>query len=177
MSFSWIWATKKELRLWIKYLKNPVDKDEVTLAIIALAIVLGVLLAFAHVILVISSAITLYFLLNYWTQWLSNDHFRRALERTRQSSPNAMKRRILNIMEEYWLTRPQMARITTMMFFASMAFSLALAGSVQQEPQRDRFYFASYTVLFLNILIGEIAIFVWRRDRDNKIMLATETEG
>jgi hypothetical protein len=177
LSYSWIWATKKELNLWIKWLKNPIDKDEATLAIITLAIVLGILLAYAYMILFISFAITLYFLLNYWTQWLANDHFERALKRSRDASLNATKRKVLNIMEEYWLIRPQLARITTLMFFASMAFSLALAGWVQQMPRRAFFYLASYTVLFLNLLFGEVAIFRWRRDRDKKIKQATQQES
>jgi hypothetical protein len=169
LSFRWVSATKKELNLWIYYLVNPVDKDEVTLAIIGLGVTLGVMLAFTYAIRFISFFITLYFGLNYWTQWLSNDHFDRALQRTRSGSVNTIKEKVLNVMEQYWLVRPQMARIVTLMFFSAIAFSLALAGGLQPEPQKTYFFLASYSVLFVDILTGEIFMFWWRRDRDKKI--------
>ena len=174
LAYRWIHATSNEMELWIDELRNPMTKKQVQGAMYGLAIVLGSLLALAHNITCVSAFMAGYFLVNYWTQWLSNEHFRRALERTRQSPLDSTNFKVLDVMEEYWLTRPQMGRIVTMMFFASLAFSLALAGWVQQEPQRTRFYFASYGLLFLDILIGEIVMFVWRRDRDEKIDQANE---
>jgi hypothetical protein len=176
LSFTWIWATTKELRIWLKYFDNPLDKAEVTVAIIALSLALGALLGFSFVLLFISFAFTLYFLLNYWTQWLSNDHFRRAMKKPKKPLEDVA---VLTVLERYWLERPQMFRIAAMMFFASLAFSLALAGWVQQEPQRTKFYLASYALLFLDIMVGEIFIFSWRRDRDNDIkdiLLASKVE-
>jgi hypothetical protein len=176
LAYRWIDATSNEMEMWIDELRNPMTKKQVHGAMVGLAIVLGALLALAHNILYVSALMAVYFLVNYWTQWLSNKHFAEALERTRKSPLDDTNFKVLDVMEEYWLARPQMARIATMMFFASLAFSLALAGWVQQEPERTRFYLASYGLLFLDILIGEIAIFLWRRDRDNKIQLATEAQ-
>lgn len=176
LAYRWVYATNEEMELWIDELHNPMTKKQVQGAMFGLAVVLGTLMALAHNIACVSGLMAVYFLVNYWTQWLSNEHFRRALERTRQSPLSTTNFKVLDIMEEYWLARPQMARITTMMFFASLAFSLALAGWAQQEPQRSRFYLASYAFLFLDILVGEIVIFLWRRDRDNKIELAAEAQ-
>lgn len=170
----WVNATSNEMELWIDELRNPMTKKQVQGAMFGLAIVLGSLLALAHNIICVSAFMAGYFLVNYWTQWLSNEHFRRALERTRESPLESTNFKVLDVMEEYWLARPQMGRIATMMFFALLAFSLAVAGWAQQEPQRTRFYFASYVLLFLDILVGEIVMFIWRRDRDSKIDLATE---
>jgi hypothetical protein len=172
----WVDATSNEMELWIDELRNPMTKKQVQGAMFGLAIVLGSLLALAHNIICVSAFMAGYFLVNYWTQWLSNEHFRRALERTREAPLDSMNFKVLDVMEEYWLARPQMARIVTMMFFASLAFSLALAGWAQQKPQRTPFYLASYVLLFLDILVGEIVMFVWRRDRDNKIELAKTQE-
>jgi hypothetical protein len=174
LAYRWIDATSNEMEMWIDELRNPMTKKQVHGAMIGLAIVLGFLLALAHNITCVSALMAAYFLVNYWTQWLSNEHFRRALERTRQSPLDNTNFKVLDVMEEYWLARPQMVRIVTMMFFASFAFSLALAGWVQQGPEKTRFYFASYGLLFLDILIGEIVMFVWRSDRDKKIDQATE---
>lgn len=176
LAYRWIDATNNEMEMWIEELRNPMTKKQVQGAMFGLAIVLGTLLALAHNIRCLSALMAVYFLVNYWTQWLSNEHFRQALERTRQLPNPKTNFKVLDVMEEYWLARPQMARIATMMFFASLAFSLALAGWAQQEPQRTRFYMASYALLFLNMLVGEIVIFLWRSDRDNKIELASETE-
>jgi hypothetical protein len=169
LAILWIAATDSELTLWIDELQNPVGKTQIRLAMIGLSLVLGILLAYAYNIVFASGFATLYFLVNYWTQWLSNDHFTRALARTRATSPTATKMKVLAIMEEYWLARPQMARITTLMFFAAMAFSLALAGWMQEGAQRSRFYLAAYIVLMLDILVGEIVIFVWRQRRKCEI--------
>lgn len=175
LAYRWVHATNEEMELWINELRNPMTKKQVQGAMFGLAIVLGTLLALAHNIECVSGLMAVYFLVNYWTGWLSNEHFRRALKRTRMSPLSTTNFKVLDIMEEYWLARPQMARIATMMFFASLAFSLALAGWAQQEPQRTRFYLASYALLFLDILVGEIVMFVWRHNRDNKIDLVTET--
>lgn len=69
---------------------------------------------------------------------------------------------VLMAMEYFWLRRPQLARIATMMFLNSIAFGLALAGQVQQEPQRHRFQLTAYCILILVLLIGEIIIAFWR---------------
>ena len=176
LAYRWIDATSNEMEMWLDELRNPMTKKQVHGAMIGLAIILGFLLAFAHNIPFLSALMAVYFLVNYWTQWLSNKHFGRALERTRKSPLDTTNFKVLDVMEEYWLARPQMARIATMMFFALLAFSLALAGWAQQEPQKTRFYLASYVLLFLDILVGEIVMFVWRRDRDSKIELAKASE-
>lgn len=176
LSFCWILATGHELALWIDWLKNPVDKQEVRLAIIGLSLVLGVSLAFAIAcnIVFISGFITIYLLVNYWTQWLSNDQFEQALELTRGFSLNRTQARVLNVMEEYWVKQPHLARITTLMFVACMAYSLAFSGFFQEEPLRHKLYLASYCVLFLDIFIGEVVIFRWRSKRDRNITQATQ---
>jgi hypothetical protein len=174
LSYLWIHATGHELNLWIKWLKNPVDKQQVRLAIISLALVLGVALAFAYNIVFISGFMAIYLLVNYWTQWLADDHFVRALQQTRVDTLSFSRRRVLDVMEEYWVARPQLGRITSLMYFASLGFSLALAGFVQEDPWRHRLYLASYIILFLDILFGEIVIFKWRYERNRGIAQAAQ---
>ena len=176
LAILWIAATGDEMELWIDHLENPVGKQQVRVAVFGLALVLGVLLAFAHNIVFVSGFITVYLLVNYWTQWLTNDHFTRALERTRAAGGNAAKKKVLNVMESYWLGRPQLARITTMMFFTSIAFSLALKGTVLEhagsEKEAELFQLAAYALVFLDILAGEIVIARWRHDRNQQISQA-----
>ena len=58
-----------------------------------------------------------------------------------------------------------------MAFFNCIAFSLALAGAVQQEPQRHRFQLTAYATLILVLLFSEIIIVRWRHKRDRDIQI------
>jgi hypothetical protein len=122
----------------------------------------------------VSGFLTVYLLVNYWTQWLSDEQFEHALQRTREGSLTRTRTRVLSVMEEYWVKRPQLARITTLMFVACMAYSLAFAGFFQEEPLKHGLYLTSYCVLFLDIFIGEIVIFRWRFKRDRNIIQAIQ---
>jgi hypothetical protein len=177
LAFRWIIATHHELELWLRWLENPFGRQEMYAAIFGLSVVLGLLLAFPHKIVFISGFVTVYFLLSYWTQWLSNDHFDLALQKTRRRHLGKAKIEVLDVMEYYWLKRPQLGREVTMMFFSSGAFSLAFAGGFQQEAQRLRYQFSAYVVLILDILIGEIVIALWRRKREQGIRQAIKPEG
>ena len=154
LSFRWIIATHHELNMWVDWLENPFTKQEMYAAILGLSVVLGILLAFPHRIVFLSGFMTAYLLLNYWTQWLSNDHFNRALEKTRAKKLSEAKRIALEAMEHFWLKRPQLGRIATQMYIASISFSLAFAGSFQQGPQKHWFYFSAYIVLSTPTEIG-----------------------
>jgi hypothetical protein len=77
-----------------------------------------------------------------------------------------MKR--LEIMKHYWLNQPQLARITTFMFFSLVSVSLATAASFQSE-QKDFFEVSAYALLIFDILAGEIVIARWRIKRDGEL--------
>jgi len=175
LAVRWILATHNEMEMWRRSLHNPLSNTQIHAGMFSLSVVLGVAVAFPHKIGFISGFLTVYFLVDYWTGWLADDHFERALRRTRAKPMSNIKRDELKVMEYYWLKRPQLARVTTMMFFASLSFSLALAGLVLQEPQqeaqRHRFQLAAYAVLILDVFIGETVITWWRRKRDQDIML------
>lgn len=177
LAIVWVMATLNELRLWKKYLVNPLNKQRVIFLIIGLAFLLGGMLAIVHKVVLITLVISIYFLFNYWTQWESNDQFAAGLEQTRREQAereekgqvDPAEKRTLEILEHYWLHLPQLARITTLMFVALIAFSFALSGWMQPHPQQDRFYLIAYTLLVLDILVGEIVIGIWRNKRDTEL--------
>ncbi len=171
----WMIATHHEFDMWKFWLKHPFTAVQKKAAFFGLPVVLGILPAFPNNIVFISGFMTVYSLANYWTQWLSNDHFYRAVQKTRELHMNRAKSEVLTIMEQFWLKRPQLARIVTMMFFNFIAFSLALAGAVQQEPQRHRFQLSAYAILILVLLISEIIIAWWRYKLDQGIKEIIET--
>jgi hypothetical protein len=169
LAYRWVIATHNELDMWLLWLDNPIQKNEVYSAMFSLSVVLGLSVAFPHRVVFITFFITFYFLIVYWAQWLANDHFTQALLRTRKRHLNQTKSEVLKAMDNYWLQRPQLARIATMMFFSGMAFSLALAGNYQAQPGKTRFQLAAYVLLILNILLGEAVITWWRHKRDQRI--------
>jgi hypothetical protein len=170
----WVVATHREFDMWLYWLDNPIQKPEVHGALIGLSVFLGVSVASPHQILFLTAFMSTSFLLFYWTQWLSNDHFARALKRTRElPALTETRRRVLVAMETYWLERAQLARNATMMFFVLIAFAFAFAGSVQSEPRRTLFQLISYAILILVIFGGEVWIIRWRQARDEAIKAAT----
>jgi len=169
LMFRWIVATQDEFDLWKLWLNNPLTQQEQKATLIVFPVFMGIVPAFPNHIVVTSGFIAIYSLVNYWTQWLCNDHFHHALQRTRKTSLDSVRSEVLTVMEHFWLRRPQLGRIATMMFFNCIAFSFALAGSVQQEPQGHRFRLTAYAVLFLNLLINEIILATWRYKLHQKI--------
>jgi hypothetical protein len=164
-AFRWIIATHKQFELWKIWLNQPFEKEEVYTAMFGLSIFLGVSLAYPHRIVFITGWMTTYFLFNYWAQWLANDHFETALAVTR-GRLDVKESRALDAMEAYWLKRPQLGRITVMMFFSSISFALAFAGRFQQAADGDRFRLAAYCILILDLLVGEAVVARWRYKLD-----------
>jgi hypothetical protein len=176
LDIRWIIATHLQLEMWVRWLKHPFPRVQVYGALIILPIVLGVMPAFSHKVIIISGIMNIYFFVNYWTQWLSNDHFKSALEENRTRPMSEVKKKALVAMEFFWLKRPQLARITTMQFFSGIAFSLALAGAYQQEPQKRLFQMSAYIMLILDVLISEIVMAWWRFRLDQDIAKAERNQ-
>lgn len=64
-----------------------------------------------------------------------------------------------------------------MQFFSGIAFSLALAGAYQQEPQKQLFQMGAYILLILDVLISEIVIIWWRFRLNQDIANAESAEN
>jgi len=179
LAFLWIFHTGNELELWLDWLKNPMTKEGVYVALFGLAFVLGTLIAFSYAIVRISALFSIYLFINYWAQWRANEHFSRALQRTPPGSVPRVKapthHEVLDAMKHYWLEQPQLGRISVTLWFACLAFSLALAGYVVPAIKHP-LQISAYIVLILDILISEAIIFIWRRERDQKIANALKVD-
>ena len=173
LNVRWIIATINELDMWSNsaldwshWKNNPFSKQNVYTALFGLSLLLGLLLAIVNRILILSSILSIYFLFNYWTQWLCNNHFRRALKHTITIDYVQIKK--LSIMKKYWLGQPQLARLTIMMFFSLVSVCLATASSFKSS-QKIFFEICAYAVLILDILFSEIFISIWRTKRDREL--------
>jgi len=165
----WIAATFHELLLWINNLKIVFVTYQVYLAMILTAVGLGVMLLMVWSIMMFSGYFALFLLFNYWSQWLANDYFANALAETRRTPENS---KLLEALETYWLKRPQLARIVTMMFISLVAFALSLAGHFGAQNKREVLDLVAYGLMILNILCGEALIIAWRSRRDTAIAKA-----
>jgi hypothetical protein len=164
----WIAATAHELQLWLRNLRYVFVKSHLYSAMLGLAVVMGMMLILAYNLLAFTGFFSCYLLFNYWTQWVANEHFERALNRTQATSSENSQ--VLEVLRTYWLRRPQLARITTMMFVSFISFILALKGS-EGGPHSRHLMIGSYFVTIGNILVGEATISRWRtiRDRDLQV--------
>ncbi len=166
-SIRWVYATNEELGMWLRWLEHPPIPEAGFAAMGVVALYLGVQMALVHKIVYLSGIFAAFIFINYWTQWICNKHFDSALEISRKKHAGSSRRmQVLDAMQHYWQKLPQLARITTTLFVASIAFSLALAGAVSHK---SAYQLAAYIVLITDILISEFAIFVWRSRLDKDI--------
>ena len=169
LAVMWIAATEAELQLWIQHLDVPYIRWEVYAAMFGLAVLLGLFFVFVYNIVLISGFLAIYFLFNYWTQWLANDHFRRALRKTKSRVLRPEDEQILKVMERYWMARPQLGRIATMMFFSTVSVNLAVYGAMKHDSAKEWWQSFAYGILILTLLVGESFIAYWRRVRERDI--------
>lgn len=165
----WIAATFHELLLWINNLQIVFVTYQVYLAMILTAIGLGLMLLMVWDIMFFSGYFALFLLFNYWSQWLANDYFANALAETPRTPQNS---KLLEALETYWLKRPQLARIVTMMFIALVAFALSLTGHFGAQGKREVLDLVAYALIILNIVVGEAIVVFWRGRRDLAISKA-----
>jgi hypothetical protein len=165
----WIAATFHELLLWINNLQIVFVTYQVYLAMILTAVGLGVMLLMVWNVVLFSGYFALFLLFNYWSQWLANDYFANALAETPRTSENS---KILAALETYWLKRPQLARVVTMMFVSLIAFALSLTGHFGARNKMEVLDVIAYALIILNIVCGEALIIFWRSRRDTAIARA-----
>lgn len=170
MVYQWINATDNELTLWVRWLpKQPLERPEAFQAMFGLAVYLGLELALVPHVRLLTFAASALALLNYWTQWLANEHFVEALEFSRSEEDNLVRQDILDVLENYWVRRPQLGRIAMQIYFVGLSFTIAAIAAFEPEPQRAWYQAAAYGLLFLTILTTEITITLWRHERDREL--------
>ena len=169
----WFIATINEVDMWSSlklnwshWANSFFSKQNTYTGLIGISALVGLLLALVGNIFAMSSILSLYLLFNYWTQWLCNKYFNQAVNATK--SINTKHKKSIEIMKHYWLIRPQLARIVTMMFFSLVSVSLATASTFQSE-YKDFFEESAYILVILVILVSEIVIAMWRYKRDSDL--------
>lgn len=180
ISILWMAGTHSELELWEKWLDTRMHEPgdfEVYLAIFGLPVVLGLMFLFVYNIVLISLYISLYLVFNIWAQWVANTRFDGFLKDTRTRYLSKAHEQVLVVMEQYWLKRPQLGRISCMALFSLASFFLALAGAQRGRPGGERLQLLAYGVLILTLLVGDGVVNYWRVKRQKEIKRISREAG
>lgn len=168
----WIAATAHELDILFEYVEYVFIKSRVYMAMVALSVALGVMLVLVYDITIFSAYFSCFLLLNYWTQWATNDQVKDSLAKTKRMNQN---KEVLEVLEHYWLRRPQLGRIVTMMFTSMVSVCFAVSGTVSDSVLSKKLHLIAHLILILNILIGEAILSLWRHSRDKNIVKIKES--
>ncbi len=197
--FQWIIATSNEFALLQRYSRySPLVKHQSYFIIIGLTTLLGVMGYYAKDILIFSCIFTIYSFVNICGSWVVIPHIISGFEKHIKELYRAYKNRedkidsalltiakdyfeskecsMFRIIEEYYIFRPVVLRSVVITFISCISLILALIanlGDITQitlsAKQRDIFSILAYIIMILNILVSEIIIALWRKERDKKI--------
>ena len=168
--FRWIFAVFGEMRLLREYFPERIrpQPGQVYVWTVLFSILLGALGSLTGNIIAFSAVFAVYSLGDMWGQKLRDMQLKDAFRETADEGPDdhvrLSKRQVI---ERYYLDRPQMERSATIMFFSFVALSLALAGNASQPVATTEWlHVAAYAVIVANIVISEAVIWRWRKTRD-----------
>lgn len=181
--FQWVKATSDEIQMLQVHLGKFIPPlPRVSFYLIALIAVQGGITAyFSSDIIIFSALFAFYNLLNIWGLWIWNSQIeigiseaRKENDKTRPKiSPEDPRHKVLCIIEaieKYYLKRPQVQRCVTIMFFSFVALILGLLAHCLSDQYLGLVLLCSaYVIMILNIIISEVVIENWRRERDKAI--------
>ncbi|MEA2603964.1 MAG: hypothetical protein QOF89_4956 [Acidobacteriota bacterium] len=170
----WIANTAHEFNLWVEHLEYIFVRAQVYVAMLGLAFGLGLMLVLVYDVTIFAAYFTAFLVFNVWTQWLANDHFRRSAHKTVHTDKN---RSVLEILEHYWLKRPQLKRIAGMALFSLASFIIALLGTLRGDEWEEPLHLLAGGVLVLTIVVGEFLIARWRTTRDYQLQHIVDAQS
>lgn len=171
--FQWINASSAEIQMLRDYFEEFIPSLPSTSfqLVVGIAILLGVLGYFSDKIVVFSAVFVCYTLFDIWGNWTRNSKLNRIICEARSKTSEKNGRcKGWSAIEAYYLERPQVQRSVTVMFFAFIALILGLLAKIFPERYLSRVLLSgAYGIMILNIVISEIGISIWRRQRNKAI--------
>ncbi len=167
--FRWIFAVSGEMRLLQDYFREYIQPQpgQVYTWTVIFSILLGTLGSLTDNIIAFSATFAVYSLGDMWGQKLRDTQLKDGFRKIPDKGLDDKLRCKHKAIEHYYLERPQMERSATIMFFAFVSLSLALIGNASQSVvTTERLHVAAYSVIIANIVISEVVIWRWRKDRD-----------
>lgn len=163
-------STHHELGLLEEYLSptsgTPRVGPSVYYNVFILSVSFGVLIAVSHLILVYCGLMIILNVADFWGGWQGKRNIMPLFDKKLSQRVSPKNRQIIEIMRCHYLGNPTLERVATIMFFNWVAFSLALVAHYESlEWCRD----LAYVIVILNILVSEVVMYRWRKNRDRKI--------
>jgi len=197
--FQWVIVTSNEFALLQRSARySPLVKHQSYFIIIGLTTLLGVMGYYTEDILIFSCIFTIYSFFNIVGSWLVIPHIISGFEKNIKGLYHVYKNRedkidsalltiakdyfenkecsMFRIIEEYYIFRPVVLRSVVITFISCISLILALIDTLGDTTQitffatqRDILSIMAYIIMILNIVVSEIIIALWRKERDKKI--------
>lgn len=178
--FLWIWATSKELDLCFEWLDPeryaPPSSIKETMMIVAMALVLSLLLFAARDPFYYGLVYTLYSAMLIYGYCYTKSEIRQAIEASKHRLDGerggdrpglaAEYQKGVDVLEKYFLLRPQTTRHVIIMTVSALGFIAAIAWKMNRN---DVLGTLSYGLLGSTVVISEIIIAKWRLERDRDL--------
>lgn len=182
--FLWIWATKKELYLLLRWL-DPVDYSppsslRETATILGLALVLVALLFASRDPFLFGLAFTVYNVATLFAYRYAAQQIAIAIKSSKdrlvrdRASPELTDRTqvissALDALHSYFIDCPQTPRHAVIAFVSLFGVGLA---TYWKTTKNDVWGLLAYAVFLAVIIVSEAVIFLWRDERDRKLRLS-----
>lgn len=165
----WYFAVSGEIEMGRQYIGEFLpDVPDLKIQALAMAGLLGVLVYVSDRPVVYSAIFSSQKLLEVWLLWIRDSKLREAFETARRAAPlDDRRRKKWDIIEQYYLRKPQLPLAITMMCFALAGLVLSVYG---ENSSYERVFLSSaYGFLILAIVINEVVYRLWRNTRDDAL--------
>ena len=168
--FLWVKATRGELQMLQTYFKNfvpPLPKSSFGLSL-GISILLGTLAYLSNTIIYYSLLFAVFKLVELWGLWIIDSELKIGLKRARDEAPiNDWRRSKWDVIENYYLQKPQVQLAATVLFFSFISVILGLLNKLLSwHPAATWLLSFAYVILIFNIASSEYIYKKWRHKRD-----------
>lgn len=135
--------------------------------IVSFAIILGMLSYFSYDIVIYSSIFVVFSIFDIWSIYYRSLTIKKALENAKTANKGENRIKIFEVIEVYYLEKPHMQRSATVMFFSFTSLILGVVAQLYPNPKYVKLFISlAYGIMSFNIILSEIIINHWRRERD-----------
>lgn len=165
----WFFAVSGEMEMLREYGEEFVPPlPDLRLQALGLSVLLALLVYFSEYPVVFSALFVSQKLMEAWAIGIRDSKIEESLMTARQQAPTDDRRRpAWNIIERYYLDRPQIQLAIAMSCLALAALVLSVCGETFADKRL--FLSAAYLLLISTIAINEAIYFLWRQTRDDAL--------
>ncbi len=167
----WMKVTSSEIQMLKDYFTEyiPALPRQSFHIIVVLGFTLGVLGCFYDRIAVYCSVFVTFKLFEIWGTWIRDSKFKAGFEEAKKSAAGNRLNEV-NIIEGYYLNKPQLQLAVTVLFFTFVSLILGLLGKTLPERDVSKWFtVGAYSVMIATIAVNEFVYMIWRHNRDKAL--------